>query len=104
MFQRIRNLFQSFTRQPITKRGFLVCPKCRSSKVKQADSISGFITPSRYFCENCYYSGYFIVEVDGIKNNLEEFTRIVGEKAPDFTCGECQSKKKKEKRKKRWEY
>lgn len=63
MFQRVRDLFKSFTGRPVGKRGFLICPKCGSSKVKQADSISGFITPPRYFCQNCYYSGYFIVEI-----------------------------------------
>nr|MDO8079885.1 hypothetical protein [Candidatus Freyarchaeota archaeon] len=59
------------------KRGVLVCPKCGSRRIRQADSISGFITPPRYFCQNCYYSGYFIVEIgeeDEEEDNFEEFT------------------------------
>lgn len=76
MFQRIREIIKSFTRRPLNKRGYLVCPKCGSSKVKQADSISGFITPPRYFCQKCYYSGYFIVEIDekdDAEKNFEGF-------------------------------
>jgi len=64
MFQRIRDLLGNLTRFPINKRGILVCPRCGSKKIRLWNSISGFITPPYYFCQNCHYSGYFIVEVD----------------------------------------
>ncbi|MEM3586793.1 MAG: hypothetical protein QXO71_05650 [Candidatus Jordarchaeaceae archaeon] len=73
MFQRTRYLLQSLTRHPINKR-VLICPNCGSSKIRQADSISGFITPPRYFCQNCYYSGHFIVEVDREEKGLKKYT------------------------------
>ncbi|WXG40134.1 MAG: hypothetical protein WED07_04810 [Candidatus Freyarchaeum deiterrae] len=72
MFGRIRGLFQSFTRRPMTKRGVLVCPRCGSTRIRQADSISGVITPPRYFCPNCYYSGYFVVEKDKDEDKNKE--------------------------------
>jgi len=72
MFDRIRGVLRGLTRRPARRRGLLVCPRCGSSKVKQADSISGFITPSRYFCPDCGYSGYFIVEIDKKEDRSEE--------------------------------
>ena len=72
MFQWVRDLFQSITRRPIYKRGVLICPICGSRKIRQADSISYVITPPRYFCPNCYYQGYFVVEIDKDDEKKEE--------------------------------
>lgn len=71
MLDRIRELFRSLTRRPRGKR-LLVCPRCESKKIRLADSISGFITPPLYFCPDCYYIGYFIVEIDKEEEQSKE--------------------------------
>ena len=44
-----------------------VCPRCGSSRIKEAkSSVSGWLVPATYYCEDeeCGYSGPTYVEVD----------------------------------------
>lgn len=44
--------------------GITVCPKCGSTAVGRPGVLSGLLLPALFLCDNCGYSGYFIVEVD----------------------------------------
>jgi predicted RNA-binding Zn-ribbon protein involved in translation (DUF1610 family) len=49
----------------VAVRKIRVCPKCGSSKIKDAKtSVSGWLVPTTYYCEDCGYSGTLYVEVD----------------------------------------
>ncbi|MGQ4871534.1 MAG: hypothetical protein ACTSPX_06760 [Candidatus Thorarchaeota archaeon] len=42
-----------------------VCPRCGSTKISAIrTSVSGWLVPSSYYCEECHYSGPIYVEVD----------------------------------------
>ncbi len=41
-----------------------ICPKCKEPKLKNADNVSGWLTPDMYECTGCGYMGRFYVEVD----------------------------------------
>jgi len=40
------------------------CPKCGSLKVKPAGSLSGWMTPAIYECQECGYVGSIILEIE----------------------------------------
>jgi len=40
------------------------CPSCGSLKIRPAGSLSGWMTPAVYACEECGYVGGLILEID----------------------------------------
>ena len=55
-----------------------VCPKCGSSKIKEAaSSVGGWLVPTTYYCEEeeCGYSGPIYVEVDAA--DIDTMRRIM---------------------------
>lgn len=42
-----------------------VCPNCLSPQLKIVKEFtSGWLTPTKYYCPNCHYSGGLVLEVD----------------------------------------
>lgn len=51
----------------MTSKKIRVCPKCGSSRIREAkSSVSGWLVPSTYYCEEegCGYSGTLYVEIE----------------------------------------
>jgi len=42
----------------------LMCPRCKSTNVKKLSMLSGWLTPLRFICEDCGYSGAAFLEVE----------------------------------------
>jgi predicted RNA-binding Zn-ribbon protein involved in translation (DUF1610 family) len=51
------------------------CPSCRSLKVRPSGSLSGWLTPAVYACEECGYVGGIILEVEPDDSDNEESDR-----------------------------
>ncbi|TFG09462.1 hypothetical protein EU538_05025 [Candidatus Thorarchaeota archaeon] len=42
-----------------------VCPRCGSEKISETkSSVSGWLVPSSYSCEDCDYMGQVFVEIE----------------------------------------
>jgi len=41
-----------------------ICPKCNSTKIRQETSISGWLLPEKWICDNCGYTGILVKEID----------------------------------------
>ena len=55
-----------------------VCPRCKSTHVRQVkSSISGWLAPPLYVCENCGFQSYSFVEIP--IDELDEFRKAVRE-------------------------
>jgi len=40
------------------------CPSCGSLKIRPAGSLSGWMTPAFYACQECGYVGRIILEIE----------------------------------------
>ncbi len=55
-----------------------VCPRCKSTRVRQVKStISGWLAPALYVCEDCGFQSYTFVEIP--LDELDAFRRAVEE-------------------------
>ena len=41
-----------------------ICPACGSTKLKQQGSLSGWLLPAIYACEECGYVGGVVLELE----------------------------------------
>jgi predicted RNA-binding Zn-ribbon protein involved in translation (DUF1610 family) len=41
-----------------------VCPSCGSTRIRQHGSLNGWLLPAVYVCEDCGYTGKFVLELD----------------------------------------
>ena len=42
-----------------------VCPNCLSPEIKPVKEFtSGWLTPTKYYCPFCHYSGQLVLEID----------------------------------------
>ena len=58
----IKEILEVLRRVKVRSRpSVLVCPVCGSRRIIQ---ISTGITPTRYVCEDCGYTGYLVVEIE----------------------------------------
>jgi predicted RNA-binding Zn-ribbon protein involved in translation (DUF1610 family) len=48
------------------------CPSCGSSKIRPSGSLSGWMTPAVYACQECGYVGSVIIEVEAEDDDLSE--------------------------------
>ncbi|MHA1805554.1 MAG: hypothetical protein ACTSU4_13635 [Promethearchaeota archaeon] len=48
-----------------------ICPKCKSSRLKAAMNVSGWLAPDLYECWDCNYVGPLYLEMD-----LEEYEQL----------------------------
>jgi len=42
----------------------IACPSCGSFRINCVGSLSGWLTPAVYTCDECGYNGSLIIEVD----------------------------------------
>ena len=58
----IKEILEVFKKVKVKSRpSVLVCPACGSKRIIQ---IFTGITPTRYVCEDCGYTGYLVVEIE----------------------------------------
>jgi predicted RNA-binding Zn-ribbon protein involved in translation (DUF1610 family) len=48
------------------------CPSCGSLRIKPSGSLSGWMTPAVYTCEQCGYVGRIILEVEPSDDDKNE--------------------------------
>jgi len=62
--QRIKNLLRRFKHSDGSAERVLVCPRCGSTKVHLSSRLDAWLTPKKYFCEDCGYVGPIIIELE----------------------------------------
>jgi predicted RNA-binding Zn-ribbon protein involved in translation (DUF1610 family) len=60
----IRNIFNFIKDAKRKNPKQIVCPRCGSIKIKPYTSLSSWLTPEEYLCEECGYKGSIILEVE----------------------------------------
>ncbi|MEM2911272.1 MAG: hypothetical protein QXM52_03180 [Candidatus Bathyarchaeia archaeon] len=40
------------------------CPRCGSPKIRLSSSLDYWLTPKKYVCENCGYTGPIVMELE----------------------------------------
>ena len=65
----VREVFKSIKHHGPTQ---IFCPRCGSSKIRLTSSLSYFLTPKQYYCENCGYVGTVIMELEKEEKEKEE--------------------------------
>jgi len=63
----IRDVFKHAKRRKPTQ---IYCPRCASPKIALSSSLSIWLTPQEYYCENCGYLGIIVMELE--KEDEEE--------------------------------
>jgi predicted RNA-binding Zn-ribbon protein involved in translation (DUF1610 family) len=63
-FETVKNLKHS---GPAPK----VCPSCGSMRIKQRGTLSGWLLPPMYACEDCGYMGRLVLELEESSNESE---------------------------------
>ncbi|MGB9853662.1 MAG: hypothetical protein ACPLRY_02500 [Candidatus Bathyarchaeales archaeon] len=48
----------------------IYCPRCGSPKIRLSSSLDYWLTPKKYICENCGYTGPIVMELE--KSEKEE--------------------------------
>lgn len=61
LMQNIKEVFKTVNRRPPTK---IYCPRCGSSQIHLSSSLNYWLTPKKYVCENCGYTGPVIMELE----------------------------------------
>jgi transcription elongation factor Elf1 len=59
--QNVREVLKSLKHGKPTK---IYCPRCCSPKIKLSSSLDIWLTPKKYVCENCGYTGQIIMELE----------------------------------------
>ncbi len=57
----IRDVFKNIKHRKPTK---IFCPRCASPKIALSNSLSMWLTPKEYYCENCGYLGIVVMELE----------------------------------------
>jgi predicted RNA-binding Zn-ribbon protein involved in translation (DUF1610 family) len=57
----IRDVLKSVKHRKPTK---IYCPRCASPKIALSSSLSMWLTPREYYCENCGYLGIIVMELE----------------------------------------
>ncbi len=57
----IRDVFKNVKRR---KPSQIYCPCCASPKIRLASSLSVWLTPKQYICEECGYTGIIVMELE----------------------------------------
>ncbi|MEM1659849.1 MAG: hypothetical protein QXR17_01695 [Candidatus Bathyarchaeia archaeon] len=61
ILQNIVELFKSMKHRSPSK---IYCPKCGSPEIHLSSSLDYWLTPKKYVCDKCGYSGPLIMEVE----------------------------------------
>ena len=65
----VREVFKSIKHG---KAGPIYCPRCCSPKIKLSSSLSYWLTPKQYICEECGYYGPVVMELEEDKEEQKE--------------------------------
>lgn len=61
VFKALREVFGSLKRG---KPAIVVCPVCRSSKIRLSSRFDAWLMPAQYVCETCGYKGPLVMEIE----------------------------------------
>jgi ribosomal protein L37AE/L43A len=50
----------------------IFCPRCASPKIHLTSSLSIWLTPRQYYCEECGYVGIVVMELEEDKQDKQE--------------------------------
>ena len=63
----IREVFKATKHQKPTQ---IYCPRCCSPKIHLTSTLSIWLTPKQYYCEECDYIGIVVMELEKEKKKL----------------------------------
>jgi predicted RNA-binding Zn-ribbon protein involved in translation (DUF1610 family) len=70
ILQNMREVLKTLKhRGPISK---MYCPRCGSPKIRLSSSLDYWLTPKKYVCENCGYTGPIVMEIEKCEKGKEE--------------------------------
>ncbi len=61
MLKDVREVIKSLKHGKPTK---IYCPRCCSPKIDLSSELDIWLTPKKYLCENCGYTGPIVMEID----------------------------------------
>jgi len=61
LLQNIREIFKTLKHRRPNK---IYCPKCGSSRIHLSSSFDYWLTPKKYICNNCGYTGPIVMELE----------------------------------------
>jgi predicted RNA-binding Zn-ribbon protein involved in translation (DUF1610 family) len=61
LIQNLKEVFGSLKRRSPTK---IYCPRCGSPNIRLSSSLDYWLTPKKYVCENCGYTGPIVMELE----------------------------------------
>jgi predicted RNA-binding Zn-ribbon protein involved in translation (DUF1610 family) len=64
MFNKINQLLKKLRWSSASSKSVKACPRCRSTKIMFSSKFDSWLTPKRYYCNNCTYVGPIILEVE----------------------------------------
>ena len=72
-----REVIKDLKHQKITEKTIKLCPKCQSNRIEITSGLDTYprlfgITPSKYLCKNCGYSGPIVLEQAIKENKINE--------------------------------
>lgn len=72
-----REVIKGLKHQKITEKTIKLCPKCESNRIEITSGLDTYprlfgITPSKYVCKKCGYSGSIILERTIKENKIDE--------------------------------
>ncbi|MGQ9545199.1 MAG: hypothetical protein ACUVQX_05380 [Candidatus Bathycorpusculaceae bacterium] len=61
LLKNLREVFGMLKHRKPTK---IYCPRCGSPKIHLSSSLDYWLTPKKYVCENCGYTGPIVMELE----------------------------------------
>ncbi|HDD69585.1 MAG TPA: hypothetical protein ENG19_00500 [Candidatus Bathyarchaeota archaeon] len=61
LLQNLREVLKTLKHRRPSK---IYCPRCGSPKIHLSSSLDYWLTPKKYFCENCGYTGPIVMELE----------------------------------------
>ncbi|MDH7476978.1 MAG: hypothetical protein QHH17_01190 [Candidatus Bathyarchaeota archaeon] len=61
LLENIREVFRMLKHRQPSK---IYCPRCGSPKIRLSSSFDYWLTPKKYICENCGYTGPIVMEIE----------------------------------------
>lgn len=61
LLRELREVFKTLKHRRPSK---IYCPRCGSARIRLSSSFDYWLTPKKYFCENCGYTGPIVMELE----------------------------------------
>ena len=68
----LRNVRNAFKTVKHRKPSRIYCPRCASSNIKLSSSLDFWLTPQKYICFDCGYTGSIVMELEKIAEKENE--------------------------------